>query len=120
MHIVTGKKYCVTQLQLLDPEAGSGSQIWHVDNLKGGITFIIPLVDVHEQNAPTLLIRRSHLLFSNGFAHWFYNSFGWSQLASGEVATKPVVTSAEVKYIAILNSTLLLHYSDDFFCTRSG
>jgi ectoine hydroxylase-related dioxygenase (phytanoyl-CoA dioxygenase family) len=58
-----GASFRLTQLQLLDPEPGSESQIFHVDNLKGGITFIIPLVDVEEENAPTKLLPGTHRIF---------------------------------------------------------
>ena len=58
-----GATHRLTQLQLLESDCGSTTQIWHADNINAGITILIPLVDVTEDNGPTELIPHSHTLF---------------------------------------------------------
>ena len=58
-----GRRYYLSQLQLLDSRPGSENQIFHVDNARRGITILIPLVDVGMGNGPTELYPRSHRLF---------------------------------------------------------
>ena len=55
----------MTTLQIVDSLPGSALQIWHADNAEKGITVVIPLVDLTEQNGPTELIAGSHSLFEN-------------------------------------------------------
>lgn len=44
---------------------GSGSQAWHADNLKRGLTIIVPLVDFTVENGATQMLVGSHDLRKN-------------------------------------------------------
>lgn len=50
----------LTTLQIVDSVPGSAIQIWHADNAEKGLTVIIPLTDLTENNGPTELIIGSH------------------------------------------------------------
>lgn len=50
----TGQVY-VSELQFLLSDAGSSPQFWHSDNTLGGLTFIVPLVDVTVANGTEIM-----------------------------------------------------------------
>ena len=80
----------MTEVQVVDSLPGSDIQIWHADNAKRGITFIIPLVDLTNQNGPTELITGSHSLWDN--------TFGWMCGNSGVLGlsvAKPLLRSGD-------------------------
>ena len=92
----------MTEVQVVDSLPGSDIQIWHADNAKRGITFIIPLVDLTNQNGPTELITGSHSLWNN--------TFGWICGYGGENGfslslVKPLLRSGD----CLIMDARLLH-----------
>ena len=59
------KDLMLTTLQIVDSVPGSAIQIWHADNAEKGLTVIIPLADLTENNGPTELITGSHELLQS-------------------------------------------------------
>lgn len=63
-----------SEMQLLMTCPNAVQQIWHSDNARGGLTIIIPLVDVTLEHGPTQLLPGTHMLTAasdRGFALWF-------------------------------------------------
>ena len=55
----------LSEVQIVDSLSGSAIQIWHADNASRGITVVIPLVDLTDENGPTELLSGSHTLMKN-------------------------------------------------------
>lgn len=71
VHVEKGRseRVVLSQLQLLDIEPGAVAQMWHADNVRRGLTIIVPLVDVKsEQRGPTEIILGSHALVARLWA----------------------------------------------------
>ena len=63
------ERVVLSQLQLLDIEPGAVAQMWHADNVRHGLTVIIPLVGVNsELLGPTEIILGSHTLVARLWA----------------------------------------------------
>eukprot|EP00041_Stephanoeca_diplocostata_P005889 m.70738 g.70738 ORF g.70738 m.70738 type:complete len:135 (+) comp16056_c0_seq5:792-1196(+) len=45
--------------QLLDSRPGAVAQMWHADNISGGITVVVAMCDISRSNGPTALYCRS-------------------------------------------------------------
>ncbi|KAJ1448051.1 hypothetical protein M885DRAFT_540455 [Pelagophyceae sp. CCMP2097] len=59
-----GEKFGISELQLLDAVPGAASQIWHVDNARRGLTFVVPVsTAVRSEDGPTELLPTSHGIF---------------------------------------------------------
>ncbi|KAJ1406866.1 hypothetical protein B484DRAFT_456721 [Ochromonadaceae sp. CCMP2298] len=50
----------ISTIQLVESSPGSDEQVWHADNSKKGLTFVVALTDVTAANGPTQFIERSH------------------------------------------------------------
>ena len=55
----------LSEVQIVDSLSDSAIQIWHADNASRGITVVIPLVDLSDENGPTELLSGSHTLMKN-------------------------------------------------------
>lgn len=51
----------LSECQLLVSDPGAVNQMWHCDNLKPGLTVILPLTEVDDELGPTNLLPGSHL-----------------------------------------------------------
>jgi hypothetical protein len=74
--------YSLSQLQLLDSEENSSNQFWHSDNVKPGLTVLIPLVDMTATNGPTQLLPGSHRLIASADGTGALAAMAVSQWAS--------------------------------------
>jgi hypothetical protein len=85
---VCGDGLRLTQLQFVESWHPSAAQVWHCDNVRRGVTVLIPLVDTTPRNGPTELLLGSHAFFpqpasltgvrgDSGFVPW-----DWSCVAA--------------------------------------
>jgi len=58
-----GEEYFASELQLVLSAPGSEPQMWHADNTCGGVTVVIPLVELNEATGWTQFHLRSHQLW---------------------------------------------------------
>ena len=63
----TGRVY-VSEMQFLLSDTGSASQFWHSDNTLGGLTFIVPLVDITTSNGTEIM--PSSASWTKYIPHW--------------------------------------------------
>lgn len=85
---VCGDGLRLTQLQFVESWHPSAAQVWHCDNVRRGVTVLIPLVGTTPSNGPTELLLGSHAFFpqpasltgasrDSGFVPW-----DWSCVAA--------------------------------------
>lgn len=87
----------LSECQVLVSDPGAVRQIWHRDNRRPGLTFILPLTDVDEEVGPTQLLPGTHHLVSPGGASAALAALGRS---SGAVSGAPLKPGAVLIYDA--------------------
>jgi hypothetical protein len=50
----------ISTIQLVESAEGSEEQVWHADNSKKGLTFVVAMTEVTSSNGPTQFIKGSH------------------------------------------------------------
>jgi hypothetical protein len=79
------ERFRLTQLQLLDSEANSAAQFWHVDNTTEGLTFVIALEDITLRDGPTeLLLGTQHVHNPRDGSFSLSNAYNMLQAATTE------------------------------------
>lgn len=87
----------LSECQVLVSDPGAVQQIWHRDNRKPGLTFILPLTDVDDEVGPTQLLPGTHHLVSRGGAAAALSALGRS---TGAVSGAPLKPGAVLIYDA--------------------
>eukprot|EP00927_Polykrikos_kofoidii_P035687 TRINITY_DN30233_c0_g1_i1.p1 TRINITY_DN30233_c0_g1~~TRINITY_DN30233_c0_g1_i1.p1 ORF type:complete len:454 (-),score=66.07 TRINITY_DN30233_c0_g1_i1:198-1559(-) len=91
----------LSECQVLISDPGAVNQIWHRDNRRSGLTFVIPLTDVDMEVGPTHLIPGSHRLDTGGEVGSFLHTLCGPFLRSGgAIAAAPLRAGDALVYDA--------------------
>ena len=113
------KENSLAMAQLLDSRPGSLPQNWHADNASGGVTVIIPLVDVTHENGPTALQLGSHRYnesWPNGFIKAFRSPtrLAYPQIRKGDILvySSRIIHRGEANYSSASRPILVFRYDE--------